>query len=357
MSKSRLHPVILAGGSGTRFWPLSRRARPKQLLPLASSRPLVEETAGRLAGLAEDEDLLVVCGQAHEDAIRALLPAGSRVLVEPAARSTAPAIGLAALLVAKEDPEGILVVLPSDHAIGDVDSFRRDIATAANAAREGALVTLGIRPTRPDTGFGYIKVGEAHPYEAGARKVLAFVEKPDRRKAEGYLLSGDYLWNAGIFVFRADRILQELTNWAPEVAEVLRRIEPTVGTDAFDEAVRRWFPQAPSISIDYAVMEKTGGIAVVPGEFGWSDLGTFDALGDVIEADRHGNVVRGEAIAVDARRNVVVGQEGKTVALVGCSDLVVIDTGDALLICPRGRTQEVRKVVEALEARGADELL
>lgn len=357
MSKTRLHPVILAGGSGTRFWPLSRRDRPKQLLPLASAQPLVVETAARLEGMARREDTIVVCGAGHADAIRGMLPDAGRVLVEPAARSTAPAIGLAALLVAAEDPEGILVVLPSDHAIGDLDTFRGAVAKAANAAREGALVTLGIHPTRPETGFGYIKVGEAHPFEAGARKALGFVEKPDRRKAEGYLLSGDYLWNAGIFVFRADRILQELDTWAPEVGKILHKIRPTVGTSRFEEALETWFPRAPGISIDYAVMEKTGAIAVVPGDFGWSDLGTFHALADVIPADADDNVVRGKVVAIQSRRNVVVGQEGKTVALVGCSDLVVIDTGDALLVCPRDRAQDVRKVVEALEARGIDELL
>lgn len=358
MKKRRLHPVVLAGGSGTRFWPLSRRDLPKQFLPLASSRPLILDTLDRVGDLAAPEDVAIVCGRSHEELLRKILPnRGERLLVEPAARSTAPAIGLAALTVAAKDPDGILVVLPSDHAIRDVEAFRETLRIAARAAGEGALVTVGIRPTRPETGFGYIKVGEAHPAEPGARKALAFVEKPHRRKAEGYLLSGDYLWNAGIFVFRADRILQEIERWAPEVGRVLSKIRPTVGSGKFPGAVESWFGEAPSISIDYAVMERSDSIAVVPGDFGWSDLGSFAALADVIDPDGEGNVVRGEVLAIESRGNVVVATEGKPIALIGCSDLVVVDTGDALLVCPRDRAQEVRKAVETLEKKGHSRLL
>lgn len=357
MSDLRLFPLVLAGGSGTRFWPLSRRNRPKQFLPL-TGRPLVVETVARLAGLCDPGDVTVICGEAHAEELRSLLPEHREgILVEPAARGTAPAIGLAALLARARHPEAILVVLPSDHAIGDVEAFRRAIEGAATIAARGDLVTLGIRPSRPETGFGYIRVGEALSAEPSAHRVRAFVEKPDRETAERYLEEGDYLWNAGIFVFRADRILEELAAFAPEVHAALEAIRPSVGTGAFEAAVGEHFPRSPSISIDYAVMEKSRSIAVIPCECGWSDLGTFAALGDLIPADARGNVLSGETVAIDSSRNVVWARPGKPIALVGCEDLVVVDTEDALLVCRRDRAQEVRRVVEALERAGRDELV
>ncbi|WP_050726538.1 mannose-1-phosphate guanylyltransferase [Vulgatibacter incomptus] len=353
----RLHPVILAGGSGTRFWPLSRRRRPKQLLALASNLPLIAETAARLEGLCDTADILTVCGRAHAHSIRRLLPrvASKGILVEPVARNTAAAIGLASLVVRARDPNGVLAVLPSDHAILNRQAFHDAVRDAARTASQGPLVTIGIRPTRPETGFGYIKVGETHP--KGARKVLSFVEKPDLAKAQSYLHSGDYLWNAGMFVFRADRMLEELQTHAPDCAAALAKIEPFVGTQGFARALARWFPECPSVSIDYAVMEKAEDLAVVPAELGWSDLGSFASLPDVRKADGTGNVVDGDVLFFDASRNVVIGQRTKPIALIGCSDLVVIDAGDAVLVCSRERAQEVRRVVEALEARGDERLL
>ncbi|MFO7157034.1 MAG: mannose-1-phosphate guanylyltransferase [Pseudomonadota bacterium] len=353
----RLFALVLAGGSGTRFWPLSRKSRPKQFLSL-TGRPLVVETVARLEGLCDPADVTVICGEAHAEVLGKLLPEHREgILVEPAARGTAPAIGLAALLAQARDPEGILVVLPSDHAIADVRAFRAAIRHAAGLAAEGALVTLGIRPTRPETGFGYIEVGEAIPGRAPARRARAFVEKPDLPTAERYLAGGAHLWNAGIFVFRADRILEELAAHAPDVHRVLEALRPALGTAEFPEALRAHFPRSPSISIDHAVMEKSRSIAVIPCEFGWSDLGTVAALSELFPADASGNALRGEALAIDSSRNVVWARPGKAVALVGCEDLVVIDTEDALLVCHRDRAQEVRRVVEALERKGREELV
>lgn len=355
MSQHRVFPLVLAGGSGTRFWPLSRRSRPKQFLPL-TGRPLVAETVARLEGLHAPEDLTVICGPEHEEELSRLLPE-IPVLVEPAARGTAPAIGLAALRALATDPEAVLLVLPSDHAIADVGSFRRALLQGVELAASGELVTLGIHPDRPETGFGYIRVGaplEARPF---AHRVRAFVEKPDRPTAERYLEEGGYLWNAGIFVFRADRILEELRLHAPAVCDALEPLGASVGTDEFSAAVRTHFPRAPSISIDYAVMEKSASIAVIPCDVGWSDLGTFSALGALVPPDEAGNVVQGKAIAIESAGNVVWGRPGKPIALVGCEDLIVVDTEDALLVCRRDRAQEVRQVVEALERKGRDDLL
>jgi mannose-1-phosphate guanylyltransferase len=349
-----LFPVVMAGGSGTRFWPLSRVKRPKQFLPLASDKPLIVDTVSRLEGLAKLKDTLVVCGPVHAPAARKLLkglPKGN-VVVEPVARNTAPAIALAALHVARRDPKGVLVVLPSDHHVADVAGFRRTLAAAAKVAEAGLLVTLGIKPHRPETGYGYIRVGEALPEggAAGARRVAAFVEKPDLPTAQGYLASGDYLWNAGIFLFRADVILEAFRQHMPELAAGLDKLAPKVGKRDEAAALKRTFPKLPSVSIDYGVMEKAGNIAVVPSDFGWSDVGSFGAIPEVRPADARGNVVGGKgALLVDSDGCVVLAG-GRPLAVVGMKDVVVVDAGDAILVVPKERSQDVRKAVEALKA-------
>jgi len=347
-----LHAVVMAGGSGTRFWPLSRKARPKQFLALATDRPLIVETVNRLKGLVTPGRTYVVCGPVHARAVRRMLPRlpARNVLVEPIARNTAPAIGLATLQVQARDPEGVLAVLPSDHHVADVAAFRAVLARAAGLARSGALITLGIKPRRPETGYGYIRVGE--PIEGGASRVRAFVEKPDASTAAGYLASGEYLWNGGIFVFTARAMREAIRRHMPELAVVLERIAPTVGTPRYPAALKRHFPTAPAVSIDYGVMEKAVEIAVVPGDFGWSDVGSFAALPEVRPADADGNVVAGKgAVLVDSAGCVVVGS-GRPLGLVGLRDMVVVDAGDAVLVVPRERSQDVRSVVQSLEARG-----
>ena len=347
-----LYPVVMAGGSGTRFWPLSRKARPKQFLALATDRPLIVETVKRLEGLATPGRTYVVCGPVHARAVRRLLPRlpAANVLVEPIARNTAPAIGLATLHVQARDPEGVLAVLPSDHHVADVPGFRAVLVRAAEVARSGALVTIGIEPTRPETGYGYIRVGEQ--LHGGAARVKAFVEKPDAPTAAGYLASGGYLWNGGIFVFTARAMLEAIARHMPELAAVLDRIAPTLGTSRYGAALKKWFPTAKAVSIDYGVMEKAEQIAVVPGAFGWSDVGSFAALPEVRPGDDAGNVVVGEgAVLVDSAGCVVVGS-GRPLGLVGLRDMVVVDSGDAVLVVPRDRSQDVRAVVQSLKARG-----
>jgi len=347
-----LYPVVMAGGSGTRFWPLSRRARPKQFLALATDRPLIVETVNRLKGLATPGRTYVVCGPVHARAVRRLLPRlpAANVVVEPIARNTAPAIGLATLHVQRRDPEGVLAVLPSDHHVANVPGFQAVVRRAAAVARSGALVTLGIRPTRPETGYGYVRVGE--PIDGGAARVRSFVEKPDAPTAAQYLASGEYLWNGGIFVFTARAMRDAIDRHLPELGAVLERLAPAVGTSRYPAALRKHFPAAPSVSIDYGVMEKARDIAVVPGDFGWSDVGSFAALPEVRPADADGNVVLGKgAILVDSTGCVVVGS-GRPLGLVGLRDLVVVDAGDAVLVVPRDRSQDVRAVVQSLRPRG-----
>ncbi|MFL5311929.1 MAG: mannose-1-phosphate guanylyltransferase [Myxococcales bacterium] len=350
------HAVLLAGGSGTRFWPLSRAQRPKQFLELVSDRTLLAETYARIEPLCGPARTWVVCGRAHADAVRASLsqlPA-EHVLVEPAARNTAPAIGLAAVRALKDDPDALLLVLPSDHHIAHADRFREALQTAARVAEQGELVTLGIRPTRAETGYGYLWRGAER--EPSVFAVEAFVEKPDAATARIYLQDPRYSWNAGIFVFRAEAYLEALRRHLPAVHDGLRRI----ATDP--ASAGEIFPRLPSISIDYGVMEpestSTRRIALVAADdLGWSDVGSFAALPEVRKLDGHGNAVSGDALAIECTDCVVLSEGGRLVAALGLEGMCVVDSGDALLVIPRDRAQDVRAVVAALKARGrADKL-
>lgn len=356
----KLHPVIMAGGSGTRFWPLSRQKRPKQFLPLASSKPLIVDTLERLLPLCRPEDAFVVCGRLHAAAVKKLVPGvpAAQVIVEPVARNTAPAIGLAALHVAAKDPKGVMVVLPSDHHIADTAGFRATLAAAAQLAKEGMLTTLGITPTRPDTGYGYIHLGAplGPRGKRSAHQVQRFVEKPDLDRARDYLASGDYLWNAGIFVMRVDVILAAIARFLPKLHAALEAIRPTLGTPNYARTLAREFPNAEPISIDYGVMEKAEQIACIPGDFGWSDVGSFAALPDVRPVDAHGNVTQGEAVLVDCHGCVVLAGS-RPICVVGLTDMVVVDAGDAVLVVPKDRAQDVRAAVDALGRRGAQRYL
>lgn len=371
----KLFPVVMAGGSGTRFWPLSRRNRPKQFLSLAGDEPLLAATVARLPPLARAPDTYIVCGPGHVAAARRMLNGlpEKNFIVEPVARNTAPCVGLAAIHVARRDPRGIIGMLPADHHVGRPVAFREALASAARLAEKGAIATIGIRPSRPETGYGYLKVGSRLP-EDGARKIThsgkgkakpashphkveRFVEKPDLVTAARYLADGSYLWNSGIFVFRADVILEEIRRAMPVLGELLEVIEKSLGTPSYSRTLRRVFPECPSISIDYGVMEKSQRIAVVPAEFGWSDVGSFAALPDVRAADHLGNVQEGDALIIDGRNNVVLANGGRMVAVVGIEDAVVVDAGDAVLVCRRDRAQDVRKAVDELSRLGRDKLL
>jgi len=346
-----VYSVILAGGSGTRFWPLSRVARPKQFLPLASKSPLLVDTARRIAPLSTPKRTFVSCGAAHAGAVRRLLKAipPRNILIEPVARNTAPAIGLAAAHVALREPRAVLQVLPADHAVRDDERFRSCLREAAGAAEQGLLVTLGIRPTRPETGYGYIQLGD--PIDGDAFRVKSFVEKPDEPTARSYLQSGQFLWNAGIFVFRADSILRAIAAYLPELAEALARISPTIGTRGYRAAVGRELKRLSSVSIDYGVMERADNLAVVRGDFGWSDLGSFASIPEVRRADERGNVVSGEVGAMVDCENCVIFAGKRPLALAGLSEMVVADTGDVVLVVPKRDSQKERQLVQAFEAR------
>ncbi len=343
-------PVILSGGSGTRLWPMSRPDRPKQLLALTAAETMLQLTALRTSPGERFAPPIVVANAYHADMVEAQLAevdtAAQALILEPMGRNTAPAIALAAL--AAGDGAAPLLVMPSDHVIHDVDAFHAAIARALPLVEQGWLATFGITPDAPETGYGWIKVGEI--LGEGVHRVDRFVEKPARDAAEAMLAAGDHAWNGGIFLFRADRFLDALAAHAPDMLAAVRRsMEQAVrdGTRIWPDAEA--FAASPADSIDYAVMEKAPQVAVVPVSMGWSDVGSWDALHAVSDGDAGGNVCRGDVVAIETANCMVRADVGKRVALVGVEDLIVVASGDDILILPRGRSQEVKKLIEAMK--------
>ena len=348
---STLVPVLLSGGSGTRLWPLSREAYPKQFIPLIGEHSLLQQTALRLRGLPGADTPLVVANEEHRfvvaEQLRQVGAAPAALLLEPMGRNTAPAIAVAALqaMAAGDDP--VLLVLPSDHVIRDEAGFRAAVLAALPAAEQGALVTFGIVPTAPETGYGYIKA--AASAEGGARAVERFVEKPDLATAESYLASGEYFWNSGMFAFRASRYLEELGKTQPAMIERARDALARGKRDSdFLRLDRESFAACPSDSIDYAVMERTQAARVLPIDVGWNDVGSWSALWEVAEQDGDGNAHRGDVLAQDCRNTLALGDK-RLVALLGLEDVVVVDTDDAVLVAHRDRVQQVKDIVTRLK--------
>jgi mannose-1-phosphate guanylyltransferase len=349
-----LHAVILAGGAGERFWPASRARRPKPFLRVVGGRTLLEATCQRARRCAGPERVWMVCGREHAAAIRrsAGLPAG-RVLVEPARRNTTAAIAWAAARITQRDPDAVLLVLPADHHIPDVSAFARDVRRAARAARsEGVLVTLGVRPTRAETGYGYIEVGApAGARHPGLRRVRRFVEKPDARRALRFLRAGRHLWNAGIFVFSAQAVLCEIAEHAPALAAAFAPL--AAATRPSRASLERAYRRAPSLPIDVAVLEKSRRVWTLPVRWHWSDVGTWESLaGELGVAPGRSRALGGELVYDDAAGNLVWGRPGQAIALLGVSGLAVVDTGDALLVARLDRSNDVRVIVQALKERG-----
>jgi mannose-1-phosphate guanylyltransferase len=358
-----VHAVILAGGSGTRFWPASRRKTPKQLLPLAGSgdEPLIAATVRRIASLVPPDRIWIATGTHLVNATAAALPRVPRaqMLAEPVARNTAPGIGLAMATIARSDPNAIIAVLPADHFIRDEPAFLQALARALAAAEAGWLTTIGIVPSRPETGYGYIEVGEA--FDEGMHAVARFVEKPSRDRAEAFLKGGRHLWNAGMFFFRATAMREAIAKHLPTLSAGLDRIDEAARRGDEPRVLAEVFATLPSISIDYGVMEKAERIAVVPGDFGWNDVGSWEVTWEMSPRDAQGNAVPPGTVLVDASgnlvRNLASSGHAKRVALVGVSDLVVVETDDALLVIPRSRAQDVRLVVDELTKRGETDKL
>ncbi len=347
----RIVPVVLAGGSGTRLWPLSRPGRPKQLLPLISSRSMLQETLARLAGLHEIvAPPIIVCSASQRDEVGAQLAdqdiEARAIVVEPAARNTAPAVAIAALIAEADAPEEepILLVLPADHAIDDSARFCGAVEIALAAAAANRLVTFGVVPDRPETGYGYIRAGRDC---GGWRVVEAFVEKPDRETAEQYAESQHYLWNSGMFMFGARTYLDALARHAPDMLAPCRIAFSSATTERGFIRLGEAFLDCPEDSIDYAVMEKTENAAVVPLDVGWSDVGSWAALYEVLEKDAAGNVLRGQVAAEDCS-GCYIHADSRRVAVIGLEQCVVVETRDAVLVMPRDRAQDLKKLIAAI---------
>jgi mannose-1-phosphate guanylyltransferase/mannose-6-phosphate isomerase len=349
---TKLQPVLLSGGSGTRLWPLSREAHPKQFLALAGEDTMLQATWRRVAPIA-DRAPIVVAGEEHRFLVaEQLRQAGAptpAIILEPVGRNTAPAIAAAALQAMAEGDDPLLLVLPSDHVVRDADAFRAAVRAASPAAAGGALVTFGIVPTVAETGFGYIQAVAAGPGEV--RKVQRFVEKPDAATAQSWLDAGGYFWNSGMFLFRASRFLDALQRFRPDILGGVRTALDGARRDGdFIRLDRDAFAATPADSIDYAVMERTDDAMVLPVDIGWSDVGSWSALWEVAARDADGNACRGDVIAIDSRNSYAYGR--RLVALVGVDDLVVVETDDAVLVARKDRVQQVKDVVARLKAEG-----
>ncbi len=351
--------LILAGGRGERFWPRSRKSSPKQFLCLTGDgKTMIRHTVDRISSLVEAEDIFISTNADYKALVREQLPEipEENILCEPIGRNTAPGIGLGAVHVRKKYEDALMLVLPSDHLIKMQDIYRGVLKEALEVAEEGKnLVTLGITPTSPETGYGYIRF-KPDTKRGNAYAVDRFVEKPDAVKAKEYVDSGEYLWNSGMFIWKVSSILDCMERDLPEIYAGLTKIEAAIGTAQQEQVLRAEFETMPSESVDYGILEKESGIFVLPGAFGWDDVGSWLALERLREADGEGNVLGGNTLAVNAKGCIVEGQE-KLMALVGVEDLVIVDTGDATLICSKNSTADIKKLLERLRADKREEYL
>lgn len=354
----RVYGVIMAGGGGTRFWPLSTKARPKQFLNLSGKDLLVNETIDRQKGFIRWEDIFIVTNESQAQLM--LDETGGRIaadhiLAEPAARNTAACIGYAAMELVKKYEDGIMCVFAADPHIRDEEEYTRVMKLAVEAAEEtDALVTVGIYPTFPSTGYGYIKSSpvEGKPWRA----VEEFVEKPDAETVQAYLEDGGYAWNSGMFVWKASTILRYFKELLPDIYACLERIGEAMGTEREKDVIREVYPAIPKISVDYGIMERARGVLMLEGNFGWSDVGSYDSLDSVREKDEAGNIASGETLLLDVKNCVVCGTQ-KLIAAVGVEDLVIAEGDNAVLVCPVSQAQRVKQVVEQLEKEGRNRFL
>lgn len=360
----KTYGVIMAGGGGTRFWPLSRKERPKQLLNLSGKDIMVNETIDRIATCVGEENIFIVTNETQAELMKtetAGRMSDARILAEPAARNTAACIGYAAMEIVKKYEDGIMCVLPSDQFVKDSEEFAKVMNAAIEAAEEtDMLVTIGIAPTFPATGYGYICAQEEAIAIGGTgkqyRKVKEFVEKPDEETAKQYLASGNYAWNSGMFIWKASTILKKFETLLPDVYECLQQIGDAMGTDGEKDIIQKIYPQIPKISIDYGIMERSRDVLMIEGDFGWNDIGSLDMLDIMKEPDENGNIIYGEQVQIDTKNCILYGKD-KLIATIGVENLIVIQEKDAILICEKSRAQEVKKIVDCLENKGKNQYL
>jgi len=358
-----MHAVIIAGGSGTRFWPKSRENLPKQLLNISGQGTLIQNTVGRISSIISAENIWVITNEQHAfETCYQLKKMGvppSQLLTEPIARNTSAAIGYSAKILSQRNPDAIMAVFPADHVITTVEPFLKLLKQAETIANENHLVTLGIKPTSPETGYGYIKQGKA--IKGNSFKVDRFIEKPDKLTAEKYLKEGSYYWNSGIFVWEVSTLLNEISLFLPKLYEQLEKLTsntaPIKGKYPYQklsESGKKIFHSLESVSIDHGVMEKSTNVAVLPAEIGWNDVGTWTSLAEISKNDSHGNVINGNVVSVE-NSDSIIQAENRLVAALGLKGIIVVDTPDALLVCPKERAQDVKKIVEQIKSEKRSE--
>lgn len=356
------YALIMAGGIGSRLWPLSRLMRPKQSLKLIGDSTMMEHSVDRIVALFGPEQIFVVTREEHVPILADQAPElpAENFIVEPEGRGTAPAIGLGAIHLRKQDPEAVMAVLAADHYITKTGQFRHVLAAAAKVAQEGYLVTMGITPSTPTTGYGYIQQGERITEVDGFEvfHAVRFTEKPDQGTAVRMVKSGQYSWNGGMFIWRVDRIMEEFQRQMPIFYEQLLEVEAALDTPDYQQTLDRIWPQVIHQTIDYGIMEHAEDVAVIPVDIGWSDVGSWGSLPPLLEADAQGNYIMGAHLGVDTSNSLIFEHcPGRIIATIGLQDMVIIDTDDAVLVCPLDREQEVKTLVKLLEAQGEDERL
>ena len=359
-SKPALYVVILAGGGGTRLWPLSRMRLPKHLLPVCGSHTLLDDTHRRIQPLLPEDHVMVITVAEHAAAACAQLAPvpQDNIVIEPLGRGTGPAVGLMAKIIHQRDPDAVMISLHADHAIENEDGFRSVLRAAVQAAEDGHLVTLGITPTGPETGYGYIQRGRRLRQADGRElyQVLRFAEKPGLALARSFVESGDYYWNSGIFVWQVEAVLDEFRRQRPALYAQLESLEPFLNTPQQGAAIERLWPQVESVSVDVGIMEGARDVAMIPAAIGWNDVGCWSAVAAQTAADAAGNVIRGDHVVIDCK-DTYVRSTGQLVAALGVEGLVIVATDDAVLVCPKERAQEVRRIVETLKKQGREEYL
>lgn len=353
--------VIMAGGGGTRFWPLSRQQMPKQLLNISGNDVMINESIKRLTDFIPLSNIFVVTNKKQKDIINQLilndLPR-ENILFEPIGRNTSACIAYAAMAIQKRCGDGIMCVLPSDHHIANEAEFRRVLDRACHAADEtGRLITVGIKPTFPSAGYGYIRYCRAgQVFADGAYEVEEFIEKPAVERARKFLESGNYLWNSGMFTWKVSTIMENLMRYLPRLYRNMVRIRELIGVDKEEEKVEEIYSELQSISIDFGIMERSDEVLVIPGDFGWNDVGSWDALGTIFPTDENGNIVRARHVSLNTKNSIIYSGD-RLVATIGLDNLIIADTPDAILICPKDRAQDVKSIVERIRLEGLDEYI